>query len=129
MNKYTVVDLYLRLDGSIHLWQNFVTQIIVNLIPRLGKSSANPTPAVKPPLEKRGRSTNKILFYYRSVIILLEFLTNSIHPKAQFVVYQYARFRSYPKLPHNQAIKRIIKYLKGITTKGLIMKTDTEKGT
>ena len=40
--------------GSIHLRQPYLTQIVINMIPGMDKSSAKPTPAVKPPLAKNG---------------------------------------------------------------------------
>ena len=57
----------------------------------------------------------------------LKFLTNSIHPEAKFTVQQFARFGTDSKLLHNQALKRIIKHLKGTATQGLILKPDPEK--
>ena len=95
----------------------------------MGKSSANPTPTVKPSLEKNeGSKARENDFKYRSVIGLLNFLTNSIRPEAQFAVHQCARFSAEPKLPHDQAVKRVLKYIKGKSKQGLIMKPDPEKG-
>ena len=48
---------------------------------------------------------------YRSVIGLLNFLTNSSTPELAFVVHQCARFCNNLTLIHEQAVKRIIKYL------------------
>ena len=39
-------------DGSIHIRQNYITQIFLNMIPGMEKSINKPTPAVNPPLEK-----------------------------------------------------------------------------
>ena len=52
LNKYLGIELDRRPDISIHIRQPYLTQIILNVIIGMGKSSANPTPAVKPPLEK-----------------------------------------------------------------------------
>ena len=49
LNKYLGIDLDLRPDGSIHLSQPYLTNIILNMIPGMENSSAKPTPAVKPP--------------------------------------------------------------------------------
>ena len=51
-----------------------------------------------------------------------------MRPKAQFAVRQCARFSSDSNLPHNQAVKRVLKYLKGTATQGLTLKLDPEKG-
>ena len=48
---------------------------------------------------------------YRSVIGMLNFLTNSTHPELSFAVHQCARFCNDPKMVHEQAVKRIIQYL------------------
>ena len=42
--------------GSIHLTQTYQTHIILNMIPRMENSRANPTPAVKPLPAKNERS-------------------------------------------------------------------------
>ena len=52
LNKYLGIDMYYRPDGSIHLRQPYQTQIILNIISVVDKSSANPTPLVKTPLAK-----------------------------------------------------------------------------
>ena len=59
---------------------------------------------------------------------MLNFLTNSMRPKAQSMVHQCTQFSADPKLPHNQAVKRILKHLKFMDTQLLIMKLNTEKG-
>ena len=46
------IELDRRPDVSIRIRQPDLTQIIINMIPGMDKSSAQPTPAVKPPLEK-----------------------------------------------------------------------------
>ena len=50
-----------------------------------------------------------------------------MRPEAQFLVHQYTRFRSNPKIPQDQTIKHVLKYLKGTAMQGLIMKPDTEE--
>ena len=37
------------------------------------------------------------------------------------------RYSADPKLPHNQDVKHVLKYLKGTSKNGLIMKPDPEK--
>ena len=95
----------------------------------MDKSSEKTTPVVKPPLEKNeGAQERKNDFNYRSVIGSLNFLTNSKRPEAQFVVHKCALLCADTKLPHYQADKRVLKYLKGTDTQGLIINPDTEKG-
>ena len=67
-------------------------------------------------------------FNYRSVIGLLNFQTNSTRPEAQFMVHQCAQFSADTKLPHDQAVKRVLNYLKCTAMQGLISKPVPEKG-
>ena len=78
--------------------------------------------------KNEGYQARKSDFNYRSVIGSLKLLTNSACPEAQFAVHQRARFSADPKLPHAQAVKHVMEYLKGTATKGLLMKPDPEKG-
>ena len=66
-------------------------------------------------------------FNYISVIVLLNFLTNSTRPKEQFAVRQCVRFSADPKIFHDKSVKSVLNYLKGMATQGLILKPDPEK--
>ena len=57
---------------------------------------------------------------YRDFIGSLLYLTVSI-PDIMFAVCLCARFQSNPKESHLKAAKRILKYLKGISTIGLLL--------
>ena len=110
--------------------QPYLTQIIINIIPGMDRSIANPTSAIKPPLAINEVSQAiKHDFNYRLVIGLLNFIENSTRPGAQFAVHQCAQFSADTKLPHNQEVKRFLKYLKGVSLQGLIMKPGPEKVT
>ena len=53
LNKFLGIDMDRQPDGSIHTSHTYLeTQRILNNIPGMDKSSANPTPTVKPHLEK-----------------------------------------------------------------------------
>ena len=52
LNKYLGIELDLHPNGSIHMRQPYLIQIIINIIPGKYKSIANPNPTVKYPLEK-----------------------------------------------------------------------------
>ena len=117
LNNYHRIFLECRPDGSIHIAQPYLTQIILNIIPGMDNSSAKTTPVVKPPLAKNERAqASKNDFNYRSVIGSLNFLTNLARPKAQFVVNQCAQFGANPKLPHDQEVKRVLEYLNFMAT-------------
>ena len=60
INKYIGIDINRCPYGLIHIRQPYLTQSIINMIPGMEKSSANPTPAFKPPLAKNdGAQTRK----------------------------------------------------------------------
>jgi hypothetical protein len=65
---------------------------------------------------------------YRSAIGMLNYLAASTRPDCSFAVHQCARFSSNPKLSHERAVKRIIRYLKGTKDKGIILRPDQSKG-
>ena len=52
LNKYLGIELDRRTDGSIRISQPCITQRIINMIPGMDKSSANPIFVVKPTLAK-----------------------------------------------------------------------------
>ena len=59
---------------------------------------------------------------YPSVIGMLLYLSGNSRPDTAFAVNQCARFTHAPKKSHATAVKRIIRYLKGSTDQGLILK-------
>ena len=65
---------------------------------------------------------------YRSAIGMLNYLAASTRPDCLFAVHQCARFSANPKLSHERAVKRIVRYLKGTRDEGLIIKPDATAG-
>jgi hypothetical protein len=59
---------------------------------------------------------------------MLNYLAASTRPDCLYAVHQCARFSADPKLSHERAVKRIIRYLKGTQDKGIILNPDKEKG-
>nr|KYP63315.1 hypothetical protein KK1_017884 [Cajanus cajan] len=55
---------------------------------------------------------------YRRMVVSLLYLTTS-RPDTMFSVYIYARFQVRPKEVHLQAVKRILRYLKGTANLGI----------
>ena len=52
LTKYIGIELDHSPDGSIHLRHPYLTQSILNIIPGMDKSSADPNPAIKTSLVK-----------------------------------------------------------------------------
>ena len=63
---------------------------------------------------------------YRTVIGMLMFLSANTRPDISFAVHQAARFSHSPKHSHGVAVKRILRYLKETSDKGMEM-TPTEE--
>jgi hypothetical protein len=54
----------------------------------------------------------KTEFHYRWIIGQLNYLAATTRPEIFFAVHQSARFCDNPKMSHEKAVKRIIRYLK-----------------
>ena len=94
----------------------------------MDKSSSKSKPEVKPPLAKnKGYQARKNDFNYRSVIGSLNFLPHSTLPEEKFAAHQCAQISANTKLPHNQAVKHVLKYLKGTPDNRIIMKPYPEQ--
>ena len=67
-------------------------------------------------------------WHYWSVIGMLNYLASSTCLYILYAVHQCAHFSADPKLSHERAVKRIVRYLKGSRDKGIIMNPDKQKG-
>ena len=65
---------------------------------------------------------------YRSIIGVLNYLQGMTRPDLSYAVHQCARFCENPKLSHEQAIKRICRYLRATKDDGLIFTPDMTRG-
>jgi hypothetical protein len=108
-------------DGKIELTQTGLTDRIIS---SMGLDDANPkeTPAEYGalPANKDGDPCNEG-FNYPSVVGMLIYLASNSRPDIAFAVHQCARFTHHPRLIHEQALKRIGRYLLGAKTRGLIL--------
>jgi len=59
---------------------------------------------------------------YPSVVGMLLYLSSNTRPDIAFAVAQVARFNHNPKKSHAQAVKTIVRYLKGTADRGTILK-------
>jgi hypothetical protein len=59
---------------------------------------------------------------------MLNYLAATTRPDCLFAVHQCARFAANPKLSHERAVKRIVRYLKGTLNKGIILRPDPDRG-
>lgn len=129
-------DLLQYLGIAFDRKDNFLTLSQPHLIRRIVEAAELPfttlpkeTPAVKPLLHKDASGLpRKTSWNYRQLVGMLNYLQNTTHPDLSMAVHQTARFCIAPKLSHERAIKRIVKYLIGTSTLGLIFQPDPTKG-
>ena len=105
--------MYLRIQVQTGL--NEITKLIQpHIIDRiiaavLGKSDtnlANVSPIKDAVLSKdQGGAPRKQDWNYRSVIVILNFLYNSIRPDSSYALHQYTRFSENPKSSHEKEVK------------------------
>jgi hypothetical protein len=112
---------------GIHMTQPALIERIISTIP-LKDSRMHDTPADKILYKDVGGQERKTDFHYRSAIGQLNYLCGSTRPELQVAVHQCARFSADPKLSHEQAVKRIVRYLKRTKDRGMILKPDKTRG-
>jgi hypothetical protein len=114
-----------RNGPEYHLTQPALIDRIIKTIP-LKDERLHDTPADK--ILYKGGEPRKTDFHYRSAVGQLNYLTASSRPELMVAVHQCARFSADPRLQHEQAIKRIVRYLKRTSDKGLILRPDVSRG-
>ena len=109
-------------NGSITMTQPALINRILNDLSlqdgncKLHDTPANVTLTKSTSGEDRNQSWN-----YRSIIGMMMFLASSTRPDILFAVHQCAKFNSCPKRIHEEAVKRIGRYLKRTADKGTIL--------
>ena len=114
-------------NGSkIKLSQPFPIEIIIKAVGLNGTDKRvkhHNAPADKTPRHKLASDPDpKEEFHYRSVIGMLNYLAQSTRPDISFATHQAAKFCSNPSRQHEEAVKRICRYLAGTKTEGLILR-------
>jgi hypothetical protein len=131
IKNYLGVEVVKNNDNSIQLKQKFLIERIIDAV-NLNKdmtNSSKPTPVTKPLLHKdREGLPRKHEWNYRSLVGMLGYLQGSTRPDISMATHQCARFNNDPKLSHERALYRIVRYLVGTQDKGLTFKPDDSKG-
>jgi hypothetical protein len=105
-------------DGSIEMTQRgLITKILQTA--KMTDCNPNATPAAQKPLgaDKDGEPY-KEEWNYRAIIGMLLYLSTNTRLDIAFAVSQAARFSADPKQSHAQAVKTILRYLKGTLDRG-----------
>ena len=105
-------------------WRLTQRGLINNVLEATGMTncSSKPTPAAGPLGKDEHGPEREEYWHYGSVIGMLMYLANNSRPDLAFAVHQASRFTHCPKKSHENAVKRICRYLKGTMDDGLILK-------
>ena len=118
------IDTKRHKDSTIELTKLGLTKRILNAL-NLNDDDVHTRlePAAQNPLGKdESGPPRKESWSYPSVVGMMLYLASNSRPDIAHAVHQCARFNHCPRLCHEVAIKRIARYLKGTSHKGLIMK-------
>ena len=113
--------------GEIVMTQEGLTQRIIESLGLGDDSTAKATPAEKAPLSKDedGELAHGD-FSYPSVIGQLLYLAGHTRPDITYAIHLAARFSWCTRRSHDNALKRIGRYLKATSTKGLRLRPSSE---
>ena len=108
--------------GKIVMTQQGLVDRILLALGLDENSTPQGTPCMKAPLVKdEDGDPPDGSFSYSSVVGMLLYLANNTRPDLAYSVHCAARFSFCPKKSHEQALKRIGKYLKGTRDKGMVI--------
>jgi len=114
--------------NKLELTQPHLIQRIVDTLGIQDESKMHDTPA-NVTLNRDESGKDRVQSWnYRSVIGMMSYLASTSRPDILFAVHQCARFSSCPKKSHEEAVKRIGRYLKRTKDKGMIYEFDPTKG-
>ena len=131
MERYLGVEVEKASDGnSFSMTQPHLIQRCIDLVgvdESVTKGRANPV--VKPLLSKDlDGPERKCKWKYRTATGMLGYLQHSTRPDISMATHQCAKFNNDPRLSHERAIKRIVRYLLDTKDKGIIFKPDLSRG-
>ena len=113
MEEYLGIQIDHNTDGSFRMSQPFLIQRIIEFIPGMTEARSAKSPACSSVVltKEIDGEPRKEQWNYRAIVGMLNYLVNCTHPELSFAVHQCARFCNDPKRVHEQAVKRIIRYL------------------
>jgi hypothetical protein len=120
-------------DGSIELTQPKMIERVLRLVgldPESTRTKMHDTPASDHKLLDQDPDGKPRLqsWNYRSAVGALSYIQAMIRPDTTMPVQQCARFSNNPSQEHEEAVKRICRYLLKTKDQGLILKPDKSKG-
>jgi hypothetical protein len=100
-----------------------VMQVGILTVTRLLPCNPNHTPATTVLGSHKDQPKHKETWDYASVVGMLMYLSSNSCLDIAFALHQCACFTHDPQKPHSQAVKQIVRYLKGTADKGMIFST------
>jgi hypothetical protein len=129
LDCYLGVQIERLPNGSIKLFQPYLIERIIRLVMEDKPLNPSKVPASKELLHKDSDGVaRKHDFNYRQVVGMLSYLQGTTRPDLSVATHACARFCNDPKLSHEKAIIKILRYLVHTKDKGIILKPDTSKG-
>ena len=115
------IDIKTNPEGHIELMQPGIIQKIITKCSLEENFNQHATPAITTILQKNENGPpRELLWSYRMMIGMLNYLAVSSRPDIAYAVHQCARFSTDPKQSHELAVCRIVRYL-GSQNEGLIL--------
>ena len=112
-------------DGRLNMTQKGLINKVLKASNMLDcKPTRTPTTQVALGSDPDGESYDQSKWAYPSIVGMLLYLANNTRPDITFAVSQVARFTHSPKKSHMVAVEMILRYLKGTSDKGLIVRPD-----
>ena len=122
VGAYLGIDIKKTSDGFIELTQTGLIQKIISACGLQDQSAEHQVPATTILSADLEGPLREHSWNYRSLIGMLNYLASSTRPDIAFAVHQCAKFTTNPRRVHELAIRRVVRYLKGTSTKGFILK-------
>ena len=121
-NSYLGIKIEHPSPDSMRLTQKHLTSTFLDCV---GMPDCNPmsTPS-SAPLFRHTTAEPAKGFNYRSAIGILQYLCGNTRPDIAYATNSCAKYCVDPREPHEKAVKRIARYLKGTMDEGLIYRPD-----
>ena len=128
ITDYVGVHIEKQEDGTIQMNQPQLIQTIIDEINfnHDTKPSIIPTQSSKILSSGTSLPLHNANWKYRRIIGKLNYLEKSCRPEIACAVHECARYMETPHVNHTDAIKRIVRYLKGNQSKGIILNPKQE---
>ncbi|MGZ8880111.1 MAG: reverse transcriptase domain-containing protein, partial [Halobacteriota archaeon] len=125
--SYLGAEINTDKSGRLLIKQSFLMDRIIEALD-LKDQRQHDTPAIDLLHQDTDGPIRKQDWSYPSLIGMLNYLSGQTRPDILFATHQCARFMKDPKLSHEIAAKRIVRYLKRTRESGLILQPDMSQG-